>query len=487
MSNFISEIKKIKTDKLIYELSSISIEMYNDSVSYTKKIPIMTKQFGCYKKKEVLLTAWDIPSIEYLSITNSNDYRNCDTITSLPGFINAYRKYENDHSASQIIKNSDTNGVFRTVLGMTSEQFQFQNTNLIFEKLNRNYHILVAAENYAHRKELDVTAAVQSTFRFSAEDYLAISLLVFWLCSKYPDPLSTPENIYNKKDSTIFTKENITKFVEYYSCTYDDLRKSSLQKQCLYSKPFIHTKRHNLYLSSSIFLVVFLLGNGLYWLVRDYYKNDKQKFPNAFGLLFEDYIKELASTYCKSTEWQVIQQGDKKGADFIFKFDSLQMIVESKSSMLRLDVKQQVPNLNSVNTFFDNTIKKSYKQLNNSYEQLKNNVETPTIKIILLYDEFSNTAIIEQSMSEIFEKDLNCFIMTIRQLEILLFLHKYDTIKFNLIINKIIESIDLESRNKNFDAIYNELSIFENPHLNDNLNYVEHILQHFANNLNDDD
>ena len=116
----------------------------------------------------------------------------------------------------------------------------------------------------------------------------------------------------------------------------------------------------------------------------------------------------------------------KKGADYIFTFDSLQIIVESKSSLLNLDARQQIPNLKSTSGFFERTIKESYEQLNSSYEIYKDKVKNPTIKVILLYDEFSNTAIIEQGKPEIFQNDTLCFVMTIRQLEILLYLRKND-------------------------------------------------------------
>lgn len=90
------------------------------------------------------------------------------------------------------------------------------------------------------------------------------------------------------------------------------------------------------------------------------------------------------------------------------------MLIESKSSLLKLDAKQQVPNMESTDTFFTNTISEAYIQLNSSYEQLKSKISVPLIKIILLYDEFSNTSVIETSMSKIFEKDSLCFVMTIQ-------------------------------------------------------------------------
>lgn len=485
MSNFITKIKRIRTDELIYALSDISIKMYKANMSCTATFPLWVQHYGIYRKVDILLPAWDIPSIEYYSILNSNDYRDEYSVELLPEIINLYRGYEDSLSSNQI-KTSGDNDVFRIVMGMTSEQFQYQNLYLMFEKLNRTYHILVAAKNYEHRNEIDIDTVFKNIFDFSAEDYLVVLLMVFWLCTQHPDLLNAPENLYRKKDSTVFTKENITKFVEHYSCTYDELRKSSLQRQLLYSKPFIHTNRNNSYLASSVYMVGFLLGNGLYWLCRDYYKDSGQKFPNAFGNLFEDYIKELASAYCNNGEWQIIPKSKKKGADYIFTFGSLQIIVESKSSLLNLDARQQIPNLKSTSGFFEKTIKESYEQLNSSYEIYKDRVKTPTIKVILLYDEFSNTAIIEQGMPEIFQNDMLCFVMTIRQLEILLYLRKNDIEKFNLIIDKIIESTSPDSEAMNFDAIFANLSIYQNPHINGKLDYIKPILQHFAVNFYED-
>lgn len=487
MSDFITEIKKIRTDELIYALSNISILMHNDDCSHTRSLAITVNSFGIWQKKNVLLTGWDIPSIEYLSVVNSNDHRNSNKRTLIPELVALYRQYEDKEcSPNAMIKNSDLSGIFKIILGMSSEQFQFQNLNLIFEKLNRDYHILVVAEDYEHRKILDVEAVVRSVFGFSTKDYVIISFMVFWLCSKHPDPLTALEELYKKKEVTAFTKENIEKFVKYYSCTYQQLRDSTIKKQLLYSKPFIKTQRNENYLSSSVFLIEMLLANGLYWLVRDYcreyYKEDKQKFPNAFGNLFEDYIKELAQMYCGENEWHIISTERGESADYIFDFDSLQMIVESKSSLLQLDVKQQVPNLESVKKFFVNTIEKSYRQLNKSYTKY-NCPDKTTIKVILLYDEFSNTSIIESSIPDIFDSDTNCFVMTIRQFEILLYLRKNDPDKFYVVLSKIIEATNSQHRVKGIDAIFNELQLWKNPHLEGNMDYVSQLIGYFAENI----
>lgn len=484
MKNFVSEIKKINTDELIYKFSEISIEMFKAN-QYMRKVEIPVIRYGRNQKLIVQLSAWDIPNIAFLSVKESNDYRHADKVSSVGQLVDLYREYDNEHSAAESIKNAD-DGVFRVVLGMTAEQFQYQNLWRIFEKFNRDYYILLAAKNFEHRNEIDTNAAVKEVFGCSADDYVAILLMIFWLCNQHPDPLSAPENLYCRKENTILTKKNISKFIEYYSCDYKELREHSLGKQLLYSKPFIKTQRHGVYLAASMYLVAMMVGNGLYWLVRDYYfKQETQKFVNAFGLLFEDYIKDLALNYCKTSEYKVLSAGAKKGADFLFDFGMLQVLVESKSSLLKLDAKQQVPNMESTNTFFNRTINEAYTQLNSSYEELKGKIDVPIIKIILLYDEFSNTAIIELSERKIFEKDSLCFVMTIRELEILLYLHRNDKVKEKQILNKLLDSTRMDGLRKrqNIGAIYEELSIHENQHLDGQMDYFSKMMEHFGNNL----
>lgn len=476
MKDFISEIKKINTDGLIYKFSEISIDMFKNN-QYIRNVEIPVICYGRKQKMIVQLSAWDIPNIVFLSVKESNDYRRANKLASVGQLINLYMEYENKHSAAEIIKDANGDEVFRVVLGMTAEQFQYQNLYWIFEKFNRDYYILLAAKNFEHRSKIDINEIVKEVFGYSADDYISILLMVFWLSMQQPSLLSVTENLYYKEENKVLSIKNIIRFIEYYSCNYKELREHPLEKQLLYSKPFIKTQKHGLYMSVSVFLVAMILGNGLYWLVRDYYfKQGTQKFVNTFGLLFEDYIKDLATSYCEDSEWKVLSAGSKKGADFVFDFGSLQMLIESKSSLLKLDAKKQVPNLNSTDTFFNNTISEAYIQLNSK-------ADVPVIKIILLYDEFSNTTIIEMSMKEIFEKDSDCFVMTIRELEILLYLHCNDKEKEQQILEKLIDSIKIEGLRKNIGSIYKDLSIYENPHLDGKMDYFSKMMQRFENNL----
>lgn len=61
--------------------------------------------------------------------------------------VNLYRGYENEHSNSEYLKEADLSEVFKFVMGMTYEQFKYQNIAWSIQNFCRNYHILVGSKN----------------------------------------------------------------------------------------------------------------------------------------------------------------------------------------------------------------------------------------------------------------------------------------------------------------------------------------------------
>lgn len=480
MDTFIDELRKINTDGLIFEFSKLSSEMFkNDEALRVIELPF--KQFGITKIAKVGLSAWDIPLIEYLSVVHSNDYRRANHLPSLGQLVNSFRKYDNEHSIASAIENGNVDVVFRAILGLTAEQFQFQDKSWIFDKINRDYYILYAAKHFEHHSTINASSIVEEIFGYSVDDYIAILMMVFGLCYYYPEPLVVLDQLIYPEETSVLTKENISSLIRYYSCSYEDLRKHSLGKQLLYSKPFILTTREKRYIASSLFLVAMNVANGLYWLVRDYFfKQKSQSFVNGFGYLFEDYIKDLASRYCEEDRWRVLPTSKEKGADFYFNFGSLGMLIESKTTLLRLDAKQQVPNLNSINDFYKNSIREAYEQLQSSYKQFMPS-ENPIIKVILLYDEFSNTAIMEKSLTEVFDNDNLCYIMTIRDFEILLHLYHSDFELCSEILGEIVAQARKEAPHQPIDTILRNKSIFQNHHLQGEMDFMSCNLKRFEN------
>lgn len=476
--DFITALKKSNTNGLIYAFSTLSIEMFN-KVECLKTLQYPVIRFGKRQTCNVILTGWDILNIEYLSVLNSNDDRQSKDKPPISVLVGLYRNYEDETQREMQQLKGDSNGIFRAILGMTSEQFKYQNLGWIFERLNRNYYILVEGENFPHRVEIDVDAITSEVFGLSAQDYIAVFVILMWLCMQHPDPLSAPEQLYSHKESTVLTMKNLSKLIEYYSCTYQELRTSPLGKQLLYSKPFIQTKRSG-YLMSSMFSLAMTLANGLYWLVRDYYKKmGTQKFIDNFGLLFEDYIIDLADRYCKREEWQQLPKTKEKGADFLFSFNSVQMLVEAKSALIQLDTMQQTPNDDAIRKYYDNTIRKAYSQLESSFQRMFSDGNETAIKIILLYDEFSNTAILEESLRDLFYNDPRCFVITIREFEIMLYLHNNDPQMQTVILEQMCRGKQSEQGRVNFGSILQEKHLLDNPHMQNDMDFFTSILEHF--------
>lgn len=127
MKDFISEIKKIPTDGLIYSLSEKSIDMFRKN-EYLMPVTIPVIHNGQRKFLTVKLTAWDILDMEFLSIKESNDYRRSSKKVPVEVLVDLYRNYDNERSTKEgVFQNIDADGVFRTLMGMTAEQFAYEN------------------------------------------------------------------------------------------------------------------------------------------------------------------------------------------------------------------------------------------------------------------------------------------------------------------------------------------------------------------------
>ena len=106
-----------------------------------------------------------------------------------------------------------------------------------------------------------------------------------------------------------------------------------------------------------------LLGDGLYWLVRDYYQQNNlgQKFINAFGMMFEDYFEELVDEYVPKGTWHKIPEKKGKSADYYIEVENVIFLFELKSGLLGIGAKQQTPDIKQINNFYNRNIKDNNK------------------------------------------------------------------------------------------------------------------------------
>lgn len=108
------------------------------------------------------------------------------------------------------------------------------------------------------------------------------------------------------------------------------------------------------------------------------------------------------------------------------------------------------------------------------------------IKVILLYDEFSNTGTIEKSISEIFDNDSWCYVMTIREFEILLYSHKFNPTKREEFIAQFLQNYKREQM-QSVGSILEAISLYnKNFHFQRDMNYFSKLLKYLGLQLKDE-
>ena len=482
MKNFIQTIKGISTEKLIHQFAEISIDMCKKQ-EYLHDIDVPIFQGFVRRVMTVKLSAWDIHGIQYHAICNSNDYRNSITDYTIGQIVDLYRQFENEESPAEDLRKADLSGVFKILFGMVSEQLPFQNMGWIYENFNRNFHILVASDKVNRNLKIGLEQIIIEKFGWSINEYISVQLIVYWLCMQHSDPLTAQEEIYRKQNDTVLTKKNIEKYIKYYSCNYGDVRHSPIKKQIFYSKPFIHTDKSGTYIASNCYLVLWMISNSVYWLMRDYYNDlGSQEFVNAFGIMFEDYLKELAGKHFLPEQWKVIPTIKKKSADFYFDLEDAILVIEQKSSLIRLSVKQQTPDLDALNKFFANAITEAYKQIQATCTEIK--LSKPIIKIILLYETIENISLIEAALPEVFGIDDSCYIMTILELDIMFHLWSTDRDRCLELLQKMMTGKKEEAMHScSISKIYSDMGLYTLHGIARELNYFQIALENLGKEL----
>lgn len=468
MRSFISILKDYSTRSVIECMAKESLKMYNltgeeQELGATIKYPVKVKKVGnIIQDEQIMFSAWDIPHIIYLSIQNSTDYHaKLLTSSEIPFLVNRFRRYSNQCSGAENIKQFSLPQLFQFIDGMTYEQFRYQNMRWTLENYNRNYHIFVASEYIKRDKLIDINEITSEKFGVSAKDLLFSQFLLLVMCTVFVAPLDYPEKAYSKWTS----KENIIKILDYYSITYSDVISSKLGKQVFYTKPFVKTQKKGEYLMASLSLVQMVFADSFYWLMRDYYLNDmrKQIFPNEFGHMFEDYFEELANIYLKPKKWHKLQESDVQSADYYVEFETAVLLFELKSGTLGICAKQQTPDMKQLDTFYNRNIREAYAQLIKSEEDYDG--EKPVIKIFLLFEYADNSQMIMSAIPEIFEKDARCYIMSIQDLEMFLVTYQKEPSK----INNIIEDMLTNKQSEHYKSV---LQILRDRDATGNLHYV---------------
>lgn len=386
--------------------------------------------------KPMLLQTWLIDLMYDLIKFNPNGSKEISLDEALH-LIALHNDYANCREKDKINKNN----VFLHVYGFFGEQKKFQAPAVFFDDFAREKYILDTISLKEHPKNtfgLNIPELFYSETGFQTNEYSAIMFLLFAYCSNYKTAFKI-DNLKLDFKNPLFSIENIEKIILNNSITVENIIQSPLQRQVLYTKPLI--KVDDEFISSNPFLLLSAFVNSNFWVIRNYFCDKKeQTFTNAFGKYFEIYLEEVFENCLGNENYSNIPESDKeKRADWHLKIDGYDILIEQKSAISILSIKQNRPDIEAMKTHILRTWGKAVRQLDKTEKALGLN---NAIKIILVYEDYFKS----ECLDELFELDSslnndgNYWLVPIKELEMLLVTYKNNPELFFKIMKEKISS-----------------------------------------------
>ena len=465
-------LRKFTLDKLLKRINIESAELLSSvlssDISGTKlaSFPLIVSSTGVRKEQDVFITGWNLVDLAFSSIVCSNDYRG-KTISEDSELYLLVSLTESIHEKREAermdIENFHSNpNLFLYLWGFFGEQKKIQQPGKVFDNLSRELYMLF---DLAPRIEgvSDIQEIVNQEVGVCA-DKVVLTLFLAWFAStQAPTQKEWEDNLLWNESLSL---EEFQSVMSRYTATYKDVRNSTLGRQFLYAKPYIRTQNKEV-ISINCYLNLFLVEHCVLWCVRDYYlKANDRRFTSEFGLLFEEYFKELLTNTLADENYERIPEEKKTRADWKIILGKYRFLIEQKSPLLGLLAKQQESNLEALKTFCTRNIVRGINQLG---ETEKDFGDGTYIKIILLYEDYLYTGIIDHvfALPECEQKnDCYYWLVTIDELETLLFLYHSNVELFNEVMDEKIErETTFSKEGKSISQILGEKGVNSNPYI----------------------
>lgn len=401
--DFHSFLQQFSSSGIIKSAYKISKEVYFNgcSIDSLKRfVTVKDVRNGLVSKQCVLIQPWQFADLIYKSILYSNDYKGVINLTD-DMFLLALEKTKEYISfvTSDLIKELHSEfDVSLFIYGFGGEQFKYENQFLLFfQNLIRELYIIFTITK-KYKSVINPEEIVKQEIGVEWKDLILVLFSIFIDSLFHQDINETINNLTfdpSKNKDEIFKK-----VTDYYSADYNTIRNNNnLGRQIFYVKPYIKTQRNGL-LTASVYFNKFIVEHAVFWIIRNYFlnkeKKEKQEFTNEFGHLFEYYLEELFMFY--KVNYKKVCEGEKKRTDWHIIIDHYDILIEQKSSILPISIKQQLTDFEAYKKEVRKIIYKALKQLETTEKDLSIN---KPIKIILCYDNYIN----ENILPHVFKED----------------------------------------------------------------------------------
>lgn len=475
--DFEFELKKIPTKVGLVWLSNFSKKVYLKSLKYPKLKGIYPLEIkNGYVRKTYKIGAWNINEVAYDLIKFSNDERNCK-LKNID--YNMFRLLNDLPSNPDAINKITVDNVWLFLQGMGDDQFKYQSYYNVFNDVERNIYIFVES-NLAWNQRDILTKIINDKFGCTIKEYLLSLLYIFTMLT------SDDVSIISLDNETYFKNvgipvESIKKILMYYSISYKEIRESELKHLILKVKPFVRNKEE-LLICPNIYNMVFAIGNALYWVIRDYYKEkNSKKFLIDFGVIFENYFYDLfVNNGLGDNIKKVKESNSDKMPDFVLTIDNHTIVFECKSTVPSIESIQQDPDIKKLQNYYVH-IQKAYEQMQ-SYIGRNQMLEKEVLKVIVEFTHDKDESLLKKCFS--IEDDRLIF-MNITHIETLCDLYMKDRYLFNSIIDKLFDIEYLREHCYSIKRILNINGLSTESHFKDRQyckEYVDSLINRNRNN-----
>lgn len=343
--------------------------------------------------------------------------------------ITLYNNYNNKAQGKKI---NQTNALLY-VYGFLGEQILYQKLGTAFEEFAREKYILDTISEKTHPDNhfnIHIENEIMDEIGLTSNEY---SYFMFFLYS-YGSVISPYIEKIDFKNQALF-REKFLKIIDRYSITIEEIRNSKLKRQIFYSKPLI--KIENEYIVSNPILLLRSFVNGNYWLMRNRYMNKKKNsllFINAFGIYFEMYVEEIIGNCIEASRFKKIPKvNNEKRADWHLNLCGFDFLIEQKSGLSLLGIKQNQPDIQQLEAYIQKDWKEAVYQLESTQKAF--HLKKP-IKIILMYEDYYQSECLDElfKLNKSLVSDKQYCLITIREFEMLLMTYKENPELFKKIV-----------------------------------------------------
>ena len=383
---FFSYASQFTLESVLFHITQIAIELFKNTDSQCGRFSgyqnyAVTINGHQRKDRVLLVQTWLIDCL-YHVICFGKEGKKIISKNETLYLIHLFCNYQNNKP-----KPYDRDNHLELLLyvnGFGGEQFKYESLHNLINCFSRENYILNIISQKKHPKNNSGIEFEREFFSYTGLLPLAYSSILFGIFTCFAtngsrlrmDNFRLPQ----------VELDDIKALIEKYSCTLDEIRSSSLKRQILYKKPII--KLNGYYIASNPFLIISLFVNSNYWVMRDKYLHanvNKQKFVNAFGSYFEIYFEEILKNCLPDECFNNIPEGNEKRADWIIRLNDFIFLIEQKSSLSVLGIKQSEPDINLMKKHIIRNWGEAVEQLDCTEKALE---ISNAIKIVLVYENY---------------------------------------------------------------------------------------------------